>query len=257
MDDERYMQCATCKKIVSAIANADVQAAVKLIRRCTARSPTGIEWKRDGEIHSSIVSNFVTNSSGVHYFDDDVEGGVTSDEEGGPASGGGRDDEIPIRDLVTRYTYGETRVTLLHRAVRLGNQWLLRELLMLGADPRAQQYDGTTPIHVAARVGCPVVMTVLLAHSESRGSADCTDGSRDTALHLAVRNGHSDCVMVLLERALDVDVACKTRNVLCETPFDIALRSRKDDSNGESETRLTNHAYEALREKTNAIAALM
>ncbi|MEM6553346.1 MAG: ankyrin repeat domain-containing protein [Planctomycetota bacterium] len=84
----------------------------------------------------------------------------------------------------------------LHRAVRLGHAEIAKMLLEAGADVRARQSDGPTPLFLAAQHGQGAMIPVLL--EAGADVADAGDDERDTALHRAAAAGHAEAVRALL-----------------------------------------------------------
>ncbi|XP_030528242.1 ankyrin repeat-containing protein ITN1-like [Rhodamnia argentea] len=73
-----------------------------------------------------------------------------------------------------------------------------------------EDYKGHTPLHTAARVGCVDIVRVVIDYLRSSPPGDIEGGGlvdllrkanadKETALHQAVRNGHSSAVKLLVE----------------------------------------------------------
>ena len=82
-----------------------------------------------------------------------------------------------------------------------GNVEVSRLLVEHGADARAQNKEGSTPLHLASRYGSVGVARFLLEHG-----ADVTteDNEGLTPLHLASREGYIDVENLLIEHGADV-----------------------------------------------------
>lgn len=82
-------------------------------------------------------------------------------------------------------------------------------LLLLGADPRGGHFEKSrTALHLAAAAGEERLLEVILrTPGDGRGAArNPLDAEGQTPLHLAVREGHLECVRWLLYRGAKVDV---------------------------------------------------
>ncbi|PQQ05665.1 ankyrin repeat-containing protein [Prunus yedoensis var. nudiflora] len=104
----------------------------------------------------------------------------------------------------------------------------------------ATNKKGNTPLHVAARVGCHEVVKFLIEHAQrmlidpadqESGPADAnahkellrkTNSQKDTALHVAVRNGHVGVVTLLVEADPQL---CSFTNSANESPLFLAVRN--------------------------------
>lgn len=102
---------------------------------------------------------------------------------------------IKLDDVVTQF--GETA---LHLACHEGYLDLVQILLHVGADPVAKDSDGNTALLVALKRGHQKCVTLLLkaAAKENWGIKP------DDALHLACQNGYSDMVQTLLDVGADL-----------------------------------------------------
>ncbi|BFG28843.1 hypothetical protein CerSpe_151170 [Prunus speciosa] len=108
----------------------------------------------------------------------------------------------------------------------------------------ATNKKGNTPLHVAARVGCHEVVKFLIEHAQRKlidpadqesGPADAnahkellrkTNSQKDTALHVAVRNGHVGVVTLLVEADPQL---CSFTNSANESPLFLAVRNGSVD----------------------------
>ena len=89
-----------------------------------------------------------------------------------------------------------------------------------GANLKAVDADGHTPLHYAADVTSTKIMSLLV---EAGVNVNAVDSDGYTALHIAAL-GSADCVEVLLAAGADIDA----RTSAGRRPFDIALtRSRR------------------------------
>ena len=94
--------------------------------------------------------------------------------------------------------------TAVHSAAADGNEDGLRVLLAEGADPRAADAQGWTPLHFAAQAQAPLVVEVLLA---AGAAVDAVDGHGNTPLWRAVfcSRGEGGTIRLLLEAGADPD----------------------------------------------------
>jgi ankyrin repeat protein len=89
--------------------------------------------------------------------------------------------------------------TLLHVAAEVGDLELAKVLLARGADVKASNGIGRTPLHEAAANNRPAMVEFLL----SKG-APVNDNSHLQPLHLAAEQGHNKVVEVLLAKGADL-----------------------------------------------------
>ena len=92
--------------------------------------------------------------------------------------------------------------TELHKAVATRDLAAVRSILSQPASSNlgtvdAQNIEGTTPVHEAAKRGYSDVLSVLL---QQRPDLTLRDAKGATALHLAARSGHVEAVRLLVEK---------------------------------------------------------
>ncbi|KAG2456361.1 ANR50 protein, partial [Polypterus senegalus] len=99
--------------------------------------------------------------------------------------------------------------TLLASASHAGSTDVVSLLLSKGADPTIQDYQGQTPLMLAARQGHARVLQCLLEWAQKDGRrldlVDHADREGWTALRSAAWGGHAEAVRILLEAAAEVD----------------------------------------------------
>jgi hypothetical protein len=96
------------------------------------------------------------------------------------------------------------QMTGLHLTAYFGVKGVIQLLLNRGADVKAADTYGSTPLHWACSNGHVDVVQLLLDRGADIKAAD-TDGS--TPLHWACSNGHIDVVQLLLDRGADIKAA--------------------------------------------------
>jgi hemoglobin len=107
--------------------------------------------------------------------------------------------------------------TLLHEASARGILTMVELLLLLGADPNAQDIGGHTPLYCLANQykgsnGGPVIRALV----RSGANVNANDGVKHcTALHMAARRGSPDIAEVLLDCGADIDA----RDCLGDSPL--------------------------------------
>jgi len=113
--------------------------------------------------------------------------------------------------------------SLLHYAVLGGSKEAVELLIKNGAQLEARNRRYCTPLLLAAGLGQPEIVDLLLT-KEAYVSATVGMGQSSymgTALHQAAREGHAAVVSLLLERGVDIEV----RSKYGETPLHMACRS--------------------------------
>ena len=93
--------------------------------------------------------------------------------------------------------------TLLHHAAHHGSVESLAALVALGADPKAQDSDGRTPLMIAAAGGHVEAVRELLKHDDR---IDLASKYGSTPLNLAASRGHEAVVRFLLDRGASYDI---------------------------------------------------
>lgn len=99
-----------------------------------------------------------------------------------------------------------TLATPLLLAASHGQSECVRALLKHGADANAKNVNRKAAIHLASAEGSSATLEVLLENSLtysfsflSQGAlVDAVDGKGQTALHIAIKMGHLDCVPILI-----------------------------------------------------------
>ncbi|MBV9506634.1 MAG: ankyrin repeat domain-containing protein [Acidobacteriia bacterium] len=94
-------------------------------------------------------------------------------------------------------------ITPLSEACSNGNPAMVKRLLEAGADPGVKHGDGETALMTAARAGNPEVVNLLLAHGAEVNPKETWRGQ--TALMWAAAEGHREVVATLLEHGADVN----------------------------------------------------
>uniref|UniRef100_A0A914YGV6 FYVE-type domain-containing protein n=1 Tax=Panagrolaimus superbus TaxID=310955 RepID=A0A914YGV6_9BILA len=115
------------------------------------------------------------------------------------------DVNIPVQNV--------EKTTALHIASEVGNEMIMRNLLLAGAEINAQTVDGLTPLHIAATSNHSDLVRILI---ENGGNPNIPDFDGNNALHYAVSKGSVESVKVLLIES-DADpfsVNQKKQNIL-------------------------------------------
>ncbi|KAL2675550.1 hypothetical protein Neosp_011737 [[Neocosmospora] mangrovei] len=93
----------------------------------------------------------------------------------------------------------------LHRACSNGDVGVVNLLLRNGASTQITEEDGWSPLHMASRYGHTEVIRALL--TADKANIDATERLESwTALHVAIYNGQSDAVSVLLKQGANVSI---------------------------------------------------
>jgi uncharacterized protein len=91
--------------------------------------------------------------------------------------------------------------TALHEAVYAGDVATVRRLIAGGADPKAANLFGATPMMLAASRGDPELIRLLL---DAGANVDSPNGEGQTALMVVARTGNLEAAQLLLRRGADV-----------------------------------------------------
>ncbi|CAF1118017.1 unnamed protein product [Rotaria sordida] len=94
------------------------------------------------------------------------------------------------------------QLTPLHLCVQTGNEIILRNLLLAGANINDVTANRRSALHLASENNRGFICSILL---ENHIQANLLDSNHNTALHLAVQHGHLDVVRRLLSES-DIDV---------------------------------------------------
>jgi truncated hemoglobin YjbI len=121
-----------------------------------------------------------------------------------------------------RYHYGRT---LLHEAAGEGSLPMVQLLLQLGADPKATDQGGLTPLYSAGN-GIASAGDVVRALAHAGANVNTQSGvKRCTALHMAARRGNVAVAEALLQHGANIEA----RDSLGETPLRRAVNCGKID----------------------------
>ena len=112
----------------------------------------------------------------------------------------------------------------LHIAAKNGYLGVVKVLLAAGADVNKHDIYGVTPLQLSAANGCLEIARLMLEHGAIPDQANYDRG--DTALILAVRNGHVGTINVLLAGGADVDKADK----VLLTPLCLAVHNNHEEA---------------------------
>ncbi|XP_034827404.1 rabankyrin-5 [Maniola hyperantus] len=112
----------------------------------------------------------------------------------------------------------------LHLAAAVGNEVLLRSLVLAGARPNDRDAHKRTALHVAAGAGQAGIVSALAS-----GGAECgaADAAGDTALHVAAREGHAAAARALLA---DTDIDAAAANLKGRNPLHELCWCKKDNA---------------------------
>jgi ankyrin repeat protein len=97
--------------------------------------------------------------------------------------------------------------TPLQVAAQLRRSSAFKALAIAGADRKARDVTGRTTLEMAARAGCPIMVSTLLDDKIKGPRADVNDEvswNTSTPLQAAAEEGHSEVVDILLERGAQV-----------------------------------------------------
>lgn len=126
-------------------------------------------------------------------------------------------------DINVRDEYANTPI---HWAAMAGNPGGISNLLALGADPSAQNYDGETPLHAAASIHLETSVQCCRALIAAGASPNTLENSRsETPLHRAAAENNADIVNVLIEAGAHVNV----RDDDSYTPLHVAIMAGAGD----------------------------
>ncbi|KAL9441593.1 hypothetical protein AB3S75_020150 [Citrus x aurantiifolia] len=152
-----------------------------------------------------------------------------------------RGDEHQIRLIAGRMqnifsTMSPRGNTVLHMAIRFRNHKVIPEILRRQDSLlRKNNWKGETPLHIAARVGDPTIVSTILKYvpaitngteSEPESLLRITDDEGNTPLHNAVRIKHENVVRMLVKKDR---IPLGYLNNAEQTPLSIAIDSSLTD----------------------------
>lgn len=107
----------------------------------------------------------------------------------------------------------------LHVAAANGDYDLVKLLLKFGASPNQQDVDGATPLHIAAANGQTTIAALLISQG---ASVHILDHEGEVPLFYCVREGHQKMAQLLMRCGSDPRTSVNEDN---ETPTDLALET--------------------------------
>ncbi|KAI3780235.1 hypothetical protein L2E82_10206 [Cichorium intybus] len=99
----------------------------------------------------------------------------------------------------------------LNSAVYNGDSYRVRRLVAAGLDPNKTDYDGRSPLHIAAMKGFGDIVQFLM---EKGAIINATDNHENTPLFEAIKNGHDAVISMLVEAGASLDMN-NAGNFLC------------------------------------------
>lgn len=99
----------------------------------------------------------------------------------------------------------------LNSAVYNGDSYRVRRLVAAGLDPNKTDYDGRSPLHIAAMKGFGDIVQFLM---EKGAIINATDNHENTPLFEAIKNGHDEVISMLVEAGASLDMN-NAGNFLC------------------------------------------
>uniref|UniRef100_A0A915C437 Ankyrin repeat and FYVE domain-containing protein 1 n=1 Tax=Parascaris univalens TaxID=6257 RepID=A0A915C437_PARUN len=123
---------------------------------------------------------------------------------------------LALQTDVNVRTQDGSRVTALHICAQTGDEMIMRNLLLAGADVNATSAKGFTPLHVAAYNNHEALCMILL---ENGAFPNLVDYDGNTPLHAAVLQGSASSVNVLLGNP---EVNARAVNKRQQTPLLLA-----------------------------------
>ncbi|XP_025421545.1 death-associated protein kinase dapk-1-like isoform X2 [Sipha flava] len=113
--------------------------------------------------------------------------------------------------------------TALHLASACGFQHIVDVLLKKNSSVCSRDFNGNTPLHLAAHHGNISVIKSLL--SQQPQVAYEQNNSGDTPMHVASRYGYLECVMILAEHTITADIVNKN----LDTPLLLAIAEKHEN----------------------------
>ncbi|XP_023020121.2 ankyrin repeat domain 61 water witch [Leptinotarsa decemlineata] len=114
--------------------------------------------------------------------------------------------------------------SVLHCAVRANAIACVRLFTQEGADVGQVEDTGVSPVHLAADLGHPQCLKILL-ESKTFNVNTRTKEKEQTPLHLAAESGYVDCIEILLDHRADANLS----NHRDQTPLHLAARAQAFD----------------------------
>ena len=93
----------------------------------------------------------------------------------------------------------------LHIAVRTRNREMIRELLESGANHNTRDYNGNTPLHLAAAIGDMRVLNIVV-QPYADSIDDYANFSGETVLHIAGKGDHVEVMRFFIESGANINI---------------------------------------------------
>ncbi|KAL8708801.1 MAG: hypothetical protein Q9220_006362 [cf. Caloplaca sp. 1 TL-2023] len=203
--------------------------ATKLTRRGSGDTDAGFALRRYAEERDTAYASSTAPPSPP--LEEAFESQLNFDTGSSTLQGTESRPKDPVEDKIDRLRRAENQREALLSAVKQGDDLLLEVAIAEGANVNAKGADGNAPLHLAAMMGNPDIVQLLIDHkanvditSTPRGDALARkfNGSR-TPLHWACDKGHEETARLLIENGADVSA----KNCTGRTPLQEAIMRHK------------------------------
>ncbi|XP_059091061.1 rabankyrin-5-like isoform X1 [Tigriopus californicus] len=133
---------------------------------------------------------------------------------------------LSIHVNVNSRTQDANLLTPLLLAIQTGNEMIVRNLILAGAEVEARNTSNQSGLHVAAENNLPVICGVLINEGVD---VNALDNRENNALHLAVKEGHLEVIKVLLTES---NINAQAINSKGRNPLHVLAVFGKENSSG-------------------------